>query len=79
MQSPVSVVTNKGVLYNIIYFQDHRIASVNEVDFKFTHIFFQIHKSRLYFSNDEFFPLKFNESYENWRIVSMNSGPNIEK
>ena len=79
MQSPVPVVTNKGVLYNIIYIQDHRIASVNEVDFKFTHIFFQIHKSRVYFSNDEFFPLKFNESYENWRIVSMNSGPNIEK
>ena len=33
--------------------------------------FFQIHKSRLYFSNDEFFPLKFNESFVNWRIVSM--------
>ena len=27
--------------------------------------------SRLYFSNDDFFPLKFNESFENWRIVSM--------
>ena len=26
--------------------------------------FFQIHKSRLYFSNDEFFPLKLNDSYE---------------
>ena len=34
-------------------------------------IFFQNHKSRLYFSNDEFFPLKFNESFENWRILSM--------
>ena len=33
--------------------------------------FFQIHKSWLYFSNDEFFPLKFNDSYEKWRIVSM--------
>ena len=33
--------------------------------------FFQLHKSRLYFSNDEFFPLKFNESFVNWRIVSM--------
>ena len=33
--------------------------------------FFQILKSQLYFSNDEFFPLKFNESFENWRIVSM--------
>ena len=36
-----------------------------------SHFFFQIHKSRLYFSNDEFFPLKFNESFVNWRIVSM--------
>ena len=36
-------------------------------------IFFQNHKSRLYmyFSNDEFFLLKFKESFENWRIVSM--------
>ena len=36
-------------------------------DFKFT----PLHKSRMYFSNDEFFPLKFDESFENWRIVSM--------
>ena len=71
MQSPVSVVTNKGVLYNFIYFKIiHRIASVNEVDIKFTP-FFQNHKSRLYLSNENFFPLKFNESYENWRTVSM--------
>ena len=25
----------------------------------------------MYFSNDEFSALKFNESFENWRIVSM--------
>ena len=31
------------------------------VDFKFTRIFFQIHKSRLYFSNDELFSLKFKD------------------
>ena len=36
MRRPVSVVTNKGVLYNY-----HRIVSVNEIDFKFTHIFFK--------------------------------------
>ena len=64
-------MTNKGVLYNFFLFQDHRLASVNEIDFIFIPIFFQIHKSRLYFSNDEFFPLKFNESFVNWRIVSM--------
>ena len=68
MQSPVSVV---GRLVYFCLFQDYSIASVNEVDFKFTYICFQIHKSRLYFSNDEISPLKFNESFENWRIVSI--------
>ena len=33
--------------------------------------FFQIHKSRLYLSNDEWFPLKSNDSFENWRIESI--------
>ena len=33
--------------------------------------FLQIHKSLLYFSNDESPPPKVNESFENWRIVSM--------
>ena len=33
--------------------------------------FFRLHNSRMYFLNDKFFPLKFNESYENLRIVSM--------
>ena len=33
--------------------------------------FFQIHKNRLYLSNDEWFPLKSNDSFENWRIESI--------
>ena len=54
-------------------FQDHPIASVNEVDFKLTYIFINSQKSFVFlkFLRWRIFTLKFNESFENWMIVSM--------
>ena len=51
--------------------RDSRIASVNEVDFKFTHIFFSNSQASFVFLKWRIFPLKFNESFENWMIVNM--------